>query len=336
MSGFDDFDYVAGRSIDEEFANMTLEDIQSEILTLHDLAESGEKIDEKRFDKLIKAQEEHPEYQEYIAEERMYWRESIIDFCDLCLERTRSFVPVNIFDCSQEDLVNQGLPVDLARRILQRQCLWLVRMSQEEIARLHESDLLGRFNSLQQNLDIMETAAIYYSLPDEFKHDTKERKIGWKNAVEDNLRRMLLDNDNDELPPARIRNPAYNGKQTGPFKDTTTVRQVEVVKGDTGMIQRRSFIDVCQGNSLISRMRSMPAKPASSHSTSQLFGQVVEEADNEDEDEDGEEDVEVIDENHDLMPTVQKQQQPQRDEETPATEMDNSADLEDEVGEEEE
>jgi len=278
MSAFDDeFDDITGPPIDEEFADMTLQEIQDELLTLHDLAESGEQIDEKRFDRLIQAQQEHIEYQQNLAEEREYWRESISEFCDICLERTRTFVPVNIFDCSLEDLLNKGLSNDLARRILQRQCLWLVRMSPEEISRLHESDLLGRFNSLQQNLDIVETAAIYYSLPDKFMHDAKERKIGWKNAVEDNLRQMLLDNDNDELPVPKIRNPAYGDKPTGPFKDTTTVRKIEVVKGDTGMIQRRSFLDVCQGNSIMKGLRSIQPSPTNkSRSTSQRIGQVVE------------------------------------------------------------
>ena len=94
---------------------------------------------------------------------------SLIQFYSLlylqCLERTRTFIPVNVFSSTQDSLVSMGLSEDLAKRILQRKCLWLVRMSSAEIAGLHHADLYGRFNSTAQHLDIIETAAIYASLP---------------------------------------------------------------------------------------------------------------------------------------------------------------------------
>ncbi|RYY73936.1 hypothetical protein EON63_19745 [archaeon] len=46
--------------------------------------------------------------------------------------------------------------------------------------------------------------------------------------VEDALRQMLLDNDEDKLPDHRIRNPSYSGLQFGPVKDTSSVRYNEV------------------------------------------------------------------------------------------------------------
>lgn len=51
--------------------------------------------------------------------------------------------------------------------------------------------------------------------------------------VEDALRQMLLDNDEDKLPDHRIRNPSYSGLQFGPVKDTSSVRHNEVYTDHT-------------------------------------------------------------------------------------------------------
>jgi rRNA processing protein Gar1 len=275
MSWFDEFADVTGAMI-EDYADLALDDIQSELLIMHEMADRGEAIDEKRFDLLIKLQEEHPEFQRMLAEEREHWKESIAEFIEHCLERTRSFIPVNVFDTTYEDLVNLGLSSDLSRRILQRQCLWLVRMSREEIARLHESDLMGRFSSLQQNLDIIETAAIYAALPEEFINDTKERKTEWKNSIEDNLRQMLIDHDNDELPPHRIRCPAYDGKQYGPIRDVTSTRPFQVIKGDMGLVQKNSFIELCRTNFVMARMnRSLKKLSSDAYESNNHIGITV-------------------------------------------------------------
>jgi hypothetical protein len=240
---------------------LTLEEIQRELLELAELSDAGYDIDEKRFDFLLKAQEENPEYQAMLEEERANWRESLAEFLEQCLERTRTFIPVNIFDCKTEDLLETGLSDELARRLQQRQCLWLVRMGKDEIARLHESDLLGRFNSQQQHLDIIETAAVYASLPDEFKVDPSGRKRDWKLTIEDNLRQMLLDNDQDALPIEKIRNPAYEGRQYGPIDDVTSVRAVKVHKASDA---RKSFLQICKEHSIIGRMRALSRRRSKS------------------------------------------------------------------------
>lgn len=251
--------------INPEDFSRPLSDIQQELVELIEQTERGISIDETRFDYLIKLQEHNKEYQKMMEEERENWIESVGEFCQQCLERMRSFIPLNIFDCSVNDLVELGLSSELAKRIIQRQCLWLVRMSEDEIARLHESDLLGRFNSVQQNLDIIETAAVYWSLPKEFPIDLTGKKKDWRNSIEDNLRKMLLDNDEDKLPDFRIRNPVYNELQYGPIKDLTSVRQVNVVKAeDVSLLYddkkqrsiRKSFIDICTMNSIVSKLKN--------------------------------------------------------------------------------
>ena len=267
--------------------NLTLKQIQKELKKMTDLAHQGIDIDEARFDYLLRAQENNEEYKLLVAEERAAWRDSVYEFAEQCLERTRSFVPLNIFESSQDDLIAVGLTPELAKRVLQRQCLWLTRMSKAEIASLHESDLIGRFNSSAQNMDIIETAAIYVALPDQFNSDDLGRKSEWRDVVEDNLRRMLQDNDNGTLPEGRIRHPVYEGMQFGPVEDVTSVRETDIVSGRHSHRPRRSFLEVCKAHSILSsiNLKAEPVDDSSDSSDSEGFEDEYEEDGDADEEE---------------------------------------------------
>jgi hypothetical protein len=241
---------------------LSLQQIQAEILEIWKACDAGKDIDERRLDELLKMQEAHPDYQAYVECERKHWLESVSEFCQQCLERTRSFIPVNIFETSVDDLINLGLSSEIARRIIQKKCLWLVRMPKEEIARLHESDLIGRFNSMQQHLDIIETAAVYASLPDKFPVDPLGRKAEWRKMIEDNLRQMLLDNDEDKLPDDKIRSPIYNDLQYGPILDMYTVREVRITKAEDINKTRREIEGITVNENGTS-MFSMNSRPSS-------------------------------------------------------------------------
>jgi hypothetical protein len=41
-------------------------------------------------------------------------------------------------------LVDMGLSLDVAKRVSEKKAVWLTRMSEEEISRLHEADLYNR------------------------------------------------------------------------------------------------------------------------------------------------------------------------------------------------
>ena len=252
----DEYSDITGNFVeDEEECTMSLREIQAELTSITDAANKGLPFDENRLDYLLKAQSNNEEYIQLMEAEQEEWRESIREFTQQCLERTRTFVPLEIFDMSSDDLLNLGISAELTKRILQRQCLWLVRMSPQEIAKLHISDLQGRYNSLGQHMDIIETAAIFASLPDHFANDRDNSKYEYKQAVEENLRQMLIDNDNDTLPPNKIRNPAYEGLQFGPVKDTSSVRVNQAVSSEDSFKPRRSFIEVCRVNSIVSKLK---------------------------------------------------------------------------------
>lgn len=278
--------------------SMTLKQIQKELKQLTDLAHQGIDIDEARFDYLLKAQEHNEEYKMWLAEEKATWRDSVYEFAEQCLERTRTFVPLNVFESSAEDLVQLGLTPELAKRILQRQCLWLVRMSKAEIASLHESDLLGRYNSSAQHMDIIETAAIYIALPERFNGDELGRKAEWRDQTEENLRRMLQDNDNGQLPEGKLRNPAYDGLQFGPVEDVTSVRATNIVSGRHSHRPRRSFMEVCKAHSILSVLKA--EDPVADSSDSDVDGPGKFQDEYEDVEEEEEEEVQVVDDSHPL------------------------------------
>ena len=92
--------YVANKAVEKHDSfkcTLTLKQIQKELKKLTDQAHQGIDIDEARFDYLLRAQEHNEEYKQILAEERAAWRDSVYEFAEQCLERTRSFVPVNIF-----------------------------------------------------------------------------------------------------------------------------------------------------------------------------------------------------------------------------------------------
>jgi hypothetical protein len=276
--------------VESFYCDLTLKQIQKELRKLTSQAHKGISIDEARFDYLLKAQDHNEEYKQMLAEEKQVWRESVHDFAEQCLERTRSFLPVTIFLQSQDDLVELGLSPELAKRLLQRQCLWLTRMSKEEISSLHESDLLGRYNSSAQQMDIIETAAIYASLPESFNSDELGRKMEWRDRMEDNLRRMLIENDNDQLAENRIRNAAYGGLQFGPIEDVTSVRETNIVSGRNSHRPRRSFLEVCKQHSILSSTASaqnVRATEDDSDSDREAFRDRYEEEDDDDIDNNG-------------------------------------------------
>ena len=70
-------------------------------------------------------------------------------FSEECLFTMRGFVPPHIFSASLASLKDtDGLSEPLAKRLLSKTCLWLVRMDPEDILKLHEADLINRLGQL--------------------------------------------------------------------------------------------------------------------------------------------------------------------------------------------
>ncbi len=256
---------------------MSLTDILGELESIMTAAKSGAPYDEKRIDFLIKAQEENPEYQSLIAAEYEQWKNSINPYITECLKITRSYIPPSIFTSTSDALLELGINSDVSKRILQKQCLWLVRMGHEEIARLHEADLNNRYAVTSQMLDIVELSAIYAALPERFVNDQMSKKIEWRDQIESLLKKMLIEKENGTLPKGKLRAPCYKSDSDyGPISDFISVRNVEIISGSnphTG--PRRSFQEVCKRHSLFNRNKNRR------HSTQEITAQDLKDIANE-------------------------------------------------------
>jgi hypothetical protein len=136
-------------------------------------------------------------------EEARQWRDRMDVFSLECLFTMRGFVPPHIFSASLASLKDtDGLSEPLAKRLLSKTCLWLVRMNPEDIQKLHDADLFNRFGQLVtttifisfhqpaqpyltlpytrfnpqgQGLDVVELTAVYACLPAKFLDDPGDR-----------------------------------------------------------------------------------------------------------------------------------------------------------------
>ena len=226
---------------------MSLSQITTELNEILKLANMGGKYDDYRLNVLIQAQKENPEYQAQLEEERRRWRSTVDEFLIKSLITMRTFVPPNIHSAGLESLAEAGLSSDIAKRLLNKKCLWLVRMSPEEISRLHEADLFGRYNTSGQVLDIVEIAAIYCSLPDEYLNDHTGKKKEWADLLEQNLKQMLIEQEKHTLPKGKQRSPLYK-EEIGPITDLDTLKDFEFVTSSKN--QRKSFQEVCKRHSI--------------------------------------------------------------------------------------
>jgi hypothetical protein len=125
-----------------------------------------------------------------------------------------------------------------------------------------------------------------------FNNDKHGKKREWRKTIEDNLKQMLVLNDNDELPAGKIRNAFYAGLQYGPIKvcsgdgvyvnafyagvygmssaryslfifqfspclsrqDTESVRENHIT---TNAGEKEAFKDICRTNSILRDMKEI-------------------------------------------------------------------------------
>jgi hypothetical protein len=205
--------------------------IKAELAQLMKAAAEGAPFDEGRLDHLIRCMEYNDEYIAQKQEEERQWNEGIRALLTQCLQAMRLFVPVNIASMTLAEIESAGLSRGLAKRIMTKRCLWLIRMSQSDIAKMHVADLSGKYHAEAQNLDAIEMGAIYGWLLDvSFEGDVG----GVKRKIRDSLKRGLKEkmgqaSSFDEL--MKRRNVAYKD-QTGPFTDIDALFVQEVVSSE--------------------------------------------------------------------------------------------------------
>ena len=249
-------------------SGISLTDIEQELHEIIAKVNSGATYDEKRLDFLIALQNEHPEHQARQLEELREWTNSVEDYLAECLVAMRTFVPVNVACSSKDQMIaeNEGLSVEVVKRIHEKKCLWLCRLSVDDIDRLHDIELRDRYNPTAENLDIVELSAVYASFPEEFTSDTSGKKTELKLAVMHQLQRLLKQKEDLELPENKIRHPAYGSEEYGPIEDIVSTYSTRVVSGISNdewsgaVAPRRSFQDVCGRHSILSVRKASTEK----------------------------------------------------------------------------
>jgi hypothetical protein len=209
---------------------MTLEEIRTELHMLFQQCNEGKPYNEQRLDYLLRCMTLNPQYRKEQEEEAKKWREESREFIEHSLETMRGFIPPFIFTVTEQSLVEgYGMNRMLVRRIFTKKCLWLVRMHPQDIEKLHEAELLGRFNPVAQNLDIVELAAVYAALPTTFHKDPFEKKLKWKLSIEEKLKEMYLAHQAKKLPKQKVRSDCYN-EQPPLFSDRSSFHSLHLNK----------------------------------------------------------------------------------------------------------
>jgi hypothetical protein len=112
-------------------------------------------------------------------------------FISDCLGEMRAYIPASIFKLTLTSLAEEsGYSQMLAKRLVTKKCLWLIRMDKEDIAKVHASDLVGKFNPMAQGLDIIEIGALLGALPEKFNNDPDGRKQKLRTALEQAFKSM--------------------------------------------------------------------------------------------------------------------------------------------------
>ena len=187
-----------------------LDKLNAEIGGLMDDLNSGRPYDEGRLDYLLLCLDANPEYKAQKAKELERWRSSVQAFTKECLREMRTFISARIFKHSVASLQTEtGYPIGLCKRLLSKKCLWLTRISTEDICRMHVADLLNKFNPLSQGLDIVEIAAIYAQMPPKFLVDPGGKKEKFRESIVQHVKELMAKKEQGKLTKAQTRYVLY-------------------------------------------------------------------------------------------------------------------------------
>jgi len=184
--------------------------IKAEIAAITQLVLQEKPFDEARFDYLFRCQAANPEYQAEQAEITRLWREKVSSFTQESLSKMRAVLSAGIFKHSIQSLqAESGYSIGLCKRLINKKCLWLIRLTTADIGKMHEADLMNKFNPIGQALDIIELASILCHLPDKFQNDPSGKKNRFKSDIETSFKEMMSKMEQGTLRANLVRNPLY-------------------------------------------------------------------------------------------------------------------------------
>ncbi len=196
----------------------SLQEIKNEVALLTSKLQNGEYYDNDRLLFLIHCLNTDPDYIEERKKDLALWQVNVGPVLAEWHSEMLSFVPPTISTESVESLMTFGYSRQLAKRILSKKCLWLIRLKDTDFARLTAEELSGKYGYDSQGLDIKELASIYVSLPNDFDNDKNGLKKKFKNELGSRIRDLYSKYESKTLRPDFVRSPAY-GEFRGPWTD---------------------------------------------------------------------------------------------------------------------
>ena len=171
----------------------------------------------------------HPVRIEEMRQLQLKWIEDNQPKNTEALRVIRRFVAPSIFSCKFGDLLERGLPKNLAKRIWDMKVLWLTRCEESFIAKIHAADLKSKYAF--HMLDITELRAVWAVLPKEFENDQTGEKAEWKANVLQKLQNLVTKDDKEELRGNQLRHVSY--KDLSGFYDPDAAIAVQVSQAST-------------------------------------------------------------------------------------------------------
>jgi hypothetical protein len=231
--------------------------IEAELAQLTRKVNNGETFDEKRLDHLLACMERNPQYRQTQEQKRIQEREKLAPILVRHLATMRAFVPPTIFSTTLQGLQDEcGYSKALAKRLMTKKCLWLLRMNIDDIMKLHEVDLTGKYGHGGQTLDIVEKTALLAALPSKFDNDARGIKKKYLLDLEGNVMKMIQQEEEFRLSKNLIRNPAYKDQQ-GKFDGVTDMYAPDVISSEDAFSPRMSFRSSTQSSPSFSRKASL-------------------------------------------------------------------------------
>jgi hypothetical protein len=167
---------------------------------------AGDELAEKDIEKWDAAIKMNPEYLKEQEDKAKLWEAENESLNEDAMRALRGLIPPDIKDCSLVELQQRGLPKALAKRLWDKKALWLLRMHPDDMRKLHQADLRGKFAN--QGLDLREMRGIWACLPLEFDNDGDGKKAEWRFNFRQKLEELTLKEKENRLSRTETRHVA--------------------------------------------------------------------------------------------------------------------------------
>lgn len=155
--------------------------------------------------------EKRPAFSSQAVEEMEKKERDQAMMCEYAFRVMKGLVSPDIHRCTLEQLKENGLPEQVAQRVLRLKALWMLSMHQDDIAKIHIADLRSKYQP--HGLDLVETRALWHWLQERDWFDGPRDKLEWMYDLKNKLQEMCKKEELGQLEDAERRHPAYKGSE---------------------------------------------------------------------------------------------------------------------------